>query len=149
MVRFTDRELDIMRALWDRGPSTVAQVRDVLRDDLAYNTVLTMLRILEEKGHVTRDTRDRAHTYSPAVDREQAGAGALRRLVSTLFPGRPQELLVRLVDQEDVDASDIRRMREFLDERLEALEGRPGSEPPDPDTDPDTDTDPDSDEEAP
>ncbi len=121
-VRFTDRELDIMRVLWDRGPSTVAQVRDALQDDLAYNTVLTMLRILEEKGHVTRDTRDRAHTYTPAVEREQAGAGALKRLISTLFPGRPDELLVRLVDQEEVDAGELRRMRDFLDTRLEALE---------------------------
>lgn len=136
MVRFTDRELDIMRVLWDRGPGTVAQVREALPDDLAYNTVLTMLRILEEKGHVTRDTRDRAHTYAPAVEREQAGAGALRRLVSTLFPGRPQELLVRLVDQEDVDAGDLRSMREFLDERLQALEGAPDAESPGPsDTD--------------
>ena len=136
MVRFTDRELDIMRVLWDRGPSTVAQVRDALQDELAYNTVLTMLRILEDKGRVTRDTRDRAHTYSPAVEREQAGAGALRRLVSTLFPGRPEELLVRLVDQEDVGAGDLRRMREFLDQRLRDLEETPDSAPPNPsDTD--------------
>jgi predicted transcriptional regulator len=120
-VRFTDRELDIMRVLWDRGSGTVAQVRDALEDDLAYNTVLTMLRILEEKGHVTRDTRERAHTYAPAVKREQASAGALRRLVSTLFPGRPEELLVELVAQGEVDAGELRRMREFLDERLEAL----------------------------
>jgi predicted transcriptional regulator len=121
-VRFTDRELDIMRVLWERGPGTVAEVRDALADDLAYNTVLTMLRILEEKGHVTRDTRERAHTYAAAVEREQAGAGALRRLVSTLFPGRPEELLVKLVDQEEVDAAELRRMREFLDERLKALD---------------------------
>lgn len=129
-VRFTDRELDIMRVLWDRGPGTVAQVRDALEDDLAYNTVLTMLRILEEKGHVTRDTRERAHTYAPAVERKQASAGALRRLVSTLFPGRPEELLVELVSQGEVDAGELRRMREFLDERLEALgdtEGGPGA----------------------
>lgn len=124
-IRFTDRELDIMQVLWDRGPSTVAQVREGLRDDLAYNTVLTMLRILEEKGHVTRDTRDRAHTYAPAVEREQAGAGALRRLMSTLFPGRPDELLVRLVDQEEVDADELRRMRQFLDDRLEQIENDP------------------------
>jgi predicted transcriptional regulator len=135
-VRFTDRELDIMQVLWDRGPSTVAQVRDTLEDELAYNTVLTMLRILEEKGHVTRDTQDRAHTYAPVVEREQAGAGALRRLVSTLFPGRPDELLVRLVDQEEVDAEELRRMRQFLDDRIRELKDadRPPSDPsPDPD----------------
>ncbi len=121
-VRFTDRELDIMQVLWDRGPSTVAQVREGLDDALAYNTVLTMLRILEEKGHVTRDTTARAHTYAPAVARDEAGEGALRRVASTLFRGSPEALLVKLVDQKEVDAGDLRRMREILDRRLEALE---------------------------
>ena len=121
-VRFTDRELDIMQVLWDRGPSTVAEVREGLADALAYNTVLTMLRILEEKGHVTRDTTSRAHTYVPAVARDEAGEGALRRVASPLFRGSPEALLVKLVDQEEVDASDLRRMREILDRRLEALE---------------------------
>ena len=54
-VRFTDRELDIIEVLWRTGPSTVAEVRAALEDELAYNTVLTMLRVLEEKGHVTRE----------------------------------------------------------------------------------------------
>jgi predicted transcriptional regulator len=121
-VRFTDRELDIMQVLWDRGPSTVAEVREGLDDPLAYNTVLTMLRILEEKGHVTRDTTARAHTYAPAVARDEAGEGALRRVASTLFRGSPEALLVKLVDQKEVDAGDLRRMREILDRRLEALE---------------------------
>mgnify|MGYP003396241892 FL=1 len=53
-IRFTPRELDIMGVLWSRGPSTVAEVREAIEDDLAYNTVLTMLKILEGKGYVSR-----------------------------------------------------------------------------------------------
>ena len=62
-IRFTDRELDIIEVLWERGPSTVAEVRDGLADDLAYNTVLTMLKVLEDKGHVARQLEGRAHRY--------------------------------------------------------------------------------------
>jgi BlaI family transcriptional regulator, penicillinase repressor len=122
-VRFTDRELDIMQVLWARGPSTVAEVRSALDDDLAYNTVLTMLRILEEKGHVSRDTRERAHRYAPAVRREDAGEGALRRVARKLFQGSPEALLVKLVDQDDLTPSELRRMRDILDARIRASEG--------------------------
>ncbi|MEJ2540630.1 MAG: BlaI/MecI/CopY family transcriptional regulator [Gemmatimonadota bacterium] len=127
-VRFTDRELDIMQVLWDRGSSTVAEVRDGLEDALAYNTVLTMLGVLEEKGYVTRDTRDRAHRYAPTVERDQAGAGALRRVAATLFRGSAEALLVKLLDQEEVGPDDLRRMREILDARLRALDADPGEE---------------------
>ena len=57
---FTDRELDIMDVLWEHGPSTVADVRDRLPVDLAYTTVLTILRTLEEKGHVGHESEGRA-----------------------------------------------------------------------------------------
>lgn len=128
-VRFTDRELDIMQTLWDRGPSTVAEVQEDLEDRLAYNTVLTMLRILEEKGHVTRDTSARAHRYAPAVGREAAGEGALRRVARKLFQGSPEALLVKLVEQEDLTREELRRMREILDRRIRAAEGNdPGGE---------------------
>lgn len=119
-VRFTDRELDIMQVLWSRGPGTVAEVRDALTDDLAYNTVLTMLRILEEKGHVSREVAGRAHRYAAVVDRDEAGEGALRRVARKLFQGSPEALLVKLVEQEELGADELRRMRDFLDERLRA-----------------------------
>lgn len=121
-VRFTDRELDIMQVLWAHGPGTVAEVQAALADPLAYNTVLTMLRILEEKGHVTRDTSARAHRYAPVVARETAGEGALRRVARKLFHGSPEALLVKLVEQETLTPAELRRMREILDERIRAAE---------------------------
>ena len=63
MASFTDRELDVMAVLWDRGPSTVAEVRENLEDPLAYTTVLTVLRTLETKGYVSHEEEGKAHRY--------------------------------------------------------------------------------------
>lgn len=117
-IRFTTRELDVMTVLWDRGPSTVAEVRRALDDELAYTTVLTVLRILEEKGHVGHTTEGRAHRYRPLVEREAAGGSALRRLTERLFSGSPELLLTRLVEDEDLTEEELRRMRDLLAERL-------------------------------
>lgn len=122
-IRFTTRELDVMTVLWDRGPSTVAEVRRALDDELAYTTVLTVLRILEEKGHVGHTTEGRAHRYRPLVEREAAGGSALRRLTKRLFSGSPELLLTRLVEDEDLTEEELRRMRDLLAERL----GKEGS----------------------
>jgi len=117
-IRFTDRELDIMQVLWDRGPATVAEVRAALEDDLAHNTVLTMLKVLEEKGHVRRDAEERAHRFQPLVERESAGASALRRVTRRLFRGSSEELVLKLVDAEGLDDAEIERLRDLLDARL-------------------------------
>lgn len=118
-IRFTARELDVMTVLWDRGPSTVAEVRKALDDQLAYTTVLTVLRILEEKGHVTHTEEGRAHRYEPLVERAAAGDSALRRLKERLFGGSHELLLTRLVDDEDLTEDELRRMRDLLARRLE------------------------------
>lgn len=117
-IRFTQRELDVMSVLWDRGPSTVAEVRKALDDELAYTTVLTVLRILEEKGYVGHTTEGRAHRYRPLVERAAAGESALRRLRDRLFGGSPELLLTRLVDDEDLTEEELRRMRDLLADRL-------------------------------
>jgi predicted transcriptional regulator len=120
-IRFTDRELDIMGVLWSRGPSTVAEVQEALEDDLAYNTVLTMLKIMEEKGYVSRSPEGRAHRYAPEVKREEAGESALERVTERLFGGSAEKLLLRLVDTE-LDPDELRRMRDLLDRRLREME---------------------------
>lgn len=118
-IRFTARELDVMAILWDRGPSTVTEVRTALDDQLAYTTVLTVLRILEEKGHVTHTTEGRAHRYEPLVERADAGDSALKRLKERLFGGSHELLLTRLVDDEDLTEEELTRMRDLLARRLE------------------------------
>jgi len=123
-VNFTDRELDLMGVLWERGPSTVSEVRESLPDALAYTTVLTILRVLEEKGHVGHEEEGRAHRYFPRVKREDAGRSALRRLTRKVFGGSPEMLLTHLVADRQLSEKDLRRMRALLDERLEE-KGRP------------------------
>ena len=118
-VRFTDRELDLMAVLWERGPSTVAEVREQLDDDLAYTTVLTILRTLEQKGHVAHEEEGKAHRYRALVAREAAGESALRHMVAKLFAGSPSMLLTQLVSDEKLSAGEIKRMRKLLKKRLE------------------------------
>ena len=118
-IRFTARELDMITVLWDRGPSTVAEVRQGLDDALAYTTVLTILRILEEKGYVGHTTEGRTHRYEPLVERSAAGGSALKRLTKRLFSGSPELLLTRLVEDQDLSDDELRRMRDLLAQRLE------------------------------
>lgn len=117
-ISFTNRELDIMAVLWEHGPSTAAEVRNRLNDDLAYNTVLTMLRILEEKGYARHEEEGRAHRYSPLVRREAAGESALGRLVRRLFRGSPSLLLTQLVRSRDLSDEELRDLRALIDQQL-------------------------------
>ena len=118
-IRFTERELDLMNVLWARGPSTVAEVREALDDDLAYTTVLTVLRVLEDKGHVTHDTEGRAHRYRALVERDTAARSALRRVTEHLFSGSSELLVTRLVEDQPLSGDELRRLRDLLDRRLE------------------------------
>ena len=117
-ISFTDRELDVMSVLWDVGPATVAEVRERITDDLAYTTVLTILRTLEQKGYVSHTEDGRAHRYKPLVKREVAGRTALRRLVDKVFDGSPELLLTQLVSDKNLSDEELRRLRKLLAERL-------------------------------
>jgi predicted transcriptional regulator len=121
-VAFTERELDLMAVLWDQGPSTAAEVRESLAGqgvDLAYNTVLTLLRILEGKGHVDHQEDGRAHRFRAAVKRREAGASALTRTLDRLFGGSAEALVAQLVQQRDLSKKDLKRLRRILKEQLE------------------------------
>jgi BlaI family transcriptional regulator, penicillinase repressor len=118
-IAFTDRELDIMDVLWERGASTVAEVQATLSDDLAYTTVLTILRTLEDKGHVSHEEEGRAYRYFPLVERSQAGASAVQRLMRKLFRGSPEMLLTHLVSQRGLTKEQLESMRRMLDDRLD------------------------------
>ena len=117
-ISFTDRELDVMSVLWDVGPATVAEVRERITDDLAYTTVLTILRTLEQKGYVSHTEDGRAHRYKPLVKREVAGRTALRRLVDKVFDGSPELLLTQLVSDKNLSDEQLRRLRRLLVDRL-------------------------------
>ena len=134
-VAFSDRELDVMTVLWDRGPSTAGEVREQLLAvdvDLAYNTVLTVLRVLEEKGHVAHVVEGKAHRYSALVSRSRAGQRAITRMLDTVFGGSAELLLTHLVRDRRVDAAELSRLRRLIDERMgdASAEGAPDTETP-------------------
>ncbi len=117
-----DRELEVMEVLWERGSATVAEVREALEDEMAYTTVLTVLRRLEEKGYVTHREEGRAHRYLPAIERQAARESALERLTRRLFHGSPELLLTHLVSRKKLSSAQIRRLREMLDDQLPEAE---------------------------
>ncbi|HEX8693453.1 MAG TPA: BlaI/MecI/CopY family transcriptional regulator [Longimicrobium sp.] len=117
-ISFTDRELDVMGVLWDLGSATVAEVRERLSDELAYTTVLTVLRTLEEKGHVGHVEEGKAYRYHPLVARRDAGTSVLRRITRKLFKDSPELLLTHLVSDRALSDEELERMRRLLDERL-------------------------------
>jgi predicted transcriptional regulator len=117
-ISFTDRELDVMEVLWTRGSATVAEVREALAEELAYTTVLTVLRVLEQKGYVAHQEEGRAHRYRPLVERGPAARSAVGRLVRKLFGNSPELLLTHLVSDRKLSDEEVRRVRDLLDERL-------------------------------
>ncbi len=123
----TGREMDVMAILWDLESATVADVRDRLDDDLAYNTVLTILRILEAKGLAGHVKVGRAHRYHPYLGREEAGRSVLGRLRDKVFAGSAELLMTQLVSEEQLSPEAVARLRELLDKRLADMD-RPEKE---------------------
>jgi len=116
--RLTPRETEIMNVLWDRGPSTVADVRDALDDGSAYTTILTLMRVLEEKGIVSRRAEGKAHRYRALVRREAARSRAVDGVLGQFFRGSAELMLTQLVSRRDLDEDALLRLRALVDERL-------------------------------
>lgn len=114
-VTLTEAELRIMEVLWRKGSSTVQQVVDGLASPLAYNSVLTTIRILEKKGHVTHDKDGRAHVYEPTINREEATRSEIRHLVSRFFRNSHEALLLNILQNEQIDGAELKRMRQMVD----------------------------------
>jgi predicted transcriptional regulator len=114
-VSLTDREAEFMQILWRHGPSTVAEVRELLADQPAYTTVLTILRNLEAKAYVGHIEEGRAHRYEALIDSEIARTSAVRALAHKLFDGSAELLLTHLVSDKRLSSTQLRRIRRLLD----------------------------------
>ena len=116
----TEAELRLMDVLWERGSATVGEVAEDLPKDLglAYNTVLTTLRILEDKGYLehTKSKEGRAFVYRPLVGRDEAGRSAVRYLVSRFFRNSPELLVLNLLENEELSEKELGRIRSLLAE---------------------------------
>jgi len=113
----TEAELRIMNVLWDKGPATVHEVLQALpsKPNLAYNSVLTIIRILETKGYVKHVKDKRAHIYLPKIDREDATRFEVRHLVSRFFGNSHERLLLNILEESSIDAEELARVRELLE----------------------------------
>ncbi len=120
-VRLTNREFDVMAVLWNRGSATVAEVLDGLGEDLAYTTILTILRGLEAKGHVRHEREGKAYRYFPAVEAAAAGDRPLMRLLDKVYQGSRELLIARLVEDEEVSPEQLKRIRRMLNARLKEI----------------------------
>ena len=130
-VSLGERELDVLGVLWDGGPGTVADVRErllaALEADLAYNTVLTVLRNLENKGVVDHRAEGRLHHYYAVVDKSSVQQRQLDRLVDKLYLGSPLSLMTHLVSRDSLSADDVRALTDLLNARLAQADGDGGA----------------------
>lgn len=106
-----------MEVLWQKGPATVQQVLEDLpeKTPLAYNSVLTTIRILEKKGYVRHVKDGRAHVYTPLVQRQEATRSEIRRLVNRFFGNSHELLVLNILEDQGLDAIEVKRLRKMLE----------------------------------
>jgi predicted transcriptional regulator len=116
--RPTDAELEILKVLWERGPSTVREVHAVsqTRKPSQYTTTLRVMQIMTEKRLLIRDESDRAHVYTPGVDRENVQHEMLVSLIDRVFGGSAESLLIGALSARPASKKVLARMRQMLDE---------------------------------
>ena len=115
-IHLTEAELPLMNVLWARGASTVNDVLEALPNTppLAYNTVLTTLRILEEKGYLKHKKDGRAFLYAPKVPREQAQESALLQLLSRFFENSAEQLVLNVLKYEKLNPTELKRLKAMI-----------------------------------
>jgi len=112
----TEGELRIMEALWRLERGTVAEVAEIMPPPpIAYNTVLTTLRILETKGHVAHEEAGRAYVYYPLIQREAAAQSAVKQVVSKFFGDSASALALRLIENERPSDDELARLRSLIE----------------------------------
>ena len=114
----TDRELTILRILWDQGPSTVREVNEVMTKDrdTGYTTTLKLMQIMAEKGLLIRDESQRQHVYRPAITEEKTQKQLVGDLLERAFSGSAEKLVMRALSAKKVSVKELKRIRKMLDE---------------------------------
>src|SRR5678815_3085937 len=114
----TEAELRLMQVIWDKGTASAADVLEALPKNpvAAYSTVVTTLRILEEKGYLRHTKEGRAFIYHPVIAREQARENAVAHLVGRFFENSPELLMLNLIKRQSIDAKELKRLRKKIEE---------------------------------
>jgi BlaI family transcriptional regulator, penicillinase repressor len=115
----TEAELRLMEVLWQKGPATVHQVLEALPGmyPLAYNSVLTTIRILEKKGYVRHEKEGRAHVYSPLVGKQEATRYEIRNLVGRFFKNSHELLVLNILEDKNINADELKRLSQLLQQQ--------------------------------
>jgi BlaI family transcriptional regulator, penicillinase repressor len=119
-MKLGDLELQILNVLWERGgASTVREVLDALPGSPKpmYTTVLTMMRLMHEKGYLDRSEKGRAHVYSARLREQRIKRSLVRTLIDTAFRGSAEALLVRLLEEEKLSQAELTRIKEMIEEQ--------------------------------
>ena len=113
----TEAELRLMNVLWQKGSATVQQVLEALpaKPALAYNSVLTTIRILEKKGYVKHVKDGRAHVYIPLVERREATRFEIRHLVNRFFRNSHEQLVLNILQDDSIDEAELKKLRQLLE----------------------------------
>jgi predicted transcriptional regulator len=124
----TDAELAILRVLWERGPSTVRQVHELVARDrpAAYTTALKLLQIMTEKGLVDRDERERTHIYRARLSEEQTQRQLVRDLLDRAFGGSASKLVMQALATRRASPDELREIRNAIDAAKNEREARRG-----------------------
>lgn len=104
-----------MSVLWRLGSGTVAEVRTELGEEVGYTSVLKILQVLEQKGHVRHEEEGRAYRYFPCVEPDEAGRTALGKIVEKIFHGSAELTLARLVEEQEITSEELNRMIDMLE----------------------------------
>ena len=113
--QLTPLEMEIMKVLWEIAPATVQMVQAKLERGLAYTTVQTMLNVLHRKEKVSRELRDRAYAYSPAVSRDQVVTQTMRDIIDRMFGGSAENLVMSLVEARHLDRKKLAKLQQMIE----------------------------------
>jgi BlaI family transcriptional regulator, penicillinase repressor len=108
---FTDKELEIMRVIWELGEATAREIQERLPGESHYNSVLTIIRVLERKGHLTHRLRGKAHVYRARLQPDKSRSRMLAHLINQVFGGSAASLVLHLVETGDLSETDMRQIR--------------------------------------
>lgn len=120
-ITLTEAELRLMKILWQRGESAVGDLVAAMPDDaaLAYNSVLTTIRILEQKGYVRHRQEGRAFLYSPCVAEREAGKSEVRHMMRRFFGNSREQLLLSLLGDEELTQEELQRLKSAIDSAVD------------------------------
>lgn len=119
--QLTELELELMQQIWALGECTVREVTYALTKSLAYTTVATVMKILEQKGFLASQKREKAHVFHPTLSHDAYASGALKHVAARLYRGRAAPMVAQLLDDSDLTQEELEHLRKLLKSKLAGL----------------------------